>query len=265
MLFACGMLVGLIFLFFVPREAAGRLQLVYAQVFRWPLAMTSGVVRVQTTSQVRNVSPQEYEKLLGAYQELRNNLANLQAQNEQTKDLLERLTKLRAMPGLERMEPIPAGVIMHVQDELTINRGRDSGVAVGQYVLSLTNDRLNDQCVVGIVSAVYDRSAKVKLLTAPDCRIPVGIAGLDVPKLLEGRGDGAARILLVPHSHALHAGDWVYAEKKPGFLDAPVVLAEIEQCRRDAKNPLVWDITARPACDLAILSEVAVLKSAAAP
>ena len=123
MLFACGMLVGLIFLFFVPREAAGRLQLVYAQVFRWPLAMTSGVVRVQTTSQVRNVSPQEYEKLLGAYQELRNNLANLQAQNEQTKDLLERLTKLRAMPGLERMEPIPAGVIMHVQDELTINLG----------------------------------------------------------------------------------------------------------------------------------------------
>jgi len=265
LIFTGGMLVGLIFLFFVPRDAAGRLQLTYAQVFRWPLAMTSGVVRVQTTSQVRNVSPKEYEELLRAYQQVYNDSANVKAQLQEAQSLLERLTKLRSKPGLERLQPIPARVITHVLDELTIDQGQESGVAAGQYALSLTNDRLDDQCVVGVVSAVYAKTAKVKLITHPSSRLPASLAGLNVPKVMEGRGDNTARIRLVPNSAAVRAGDVVYAEKKPGFLDVPVIMAEIAQCKKDANAPLMWDITTRPVCDLATLDEVAVLKSVSAP
>jgi len=265
LLFAGGMLVGLVFLFFVPRDAAGRLQLTYAQVFRWPLAMT-GVVRVQTTSQVRNVTPKEYEELLKAYQQTRNNSANVEAQLQEAQSQIERLTKLRSKPGLEHMQPIPARVIQQVQDELTIGQGQESGVAVGQYVMSLTNARLNDQCVVGVVSAVSAKGAKVKLITDPTSRLPISITGLNASKfMLEGRGDGTVRIPLVPQSYAVHIGDVVYAEKKQGFLDVPVIVAQVTQCKRDANNPLVWEITAQPVCDLTALGDVAVMKPPSVP
>jgi cell shape-determining protein MreC len=265
MLFACGMLAGLTFLFLVPRHASGRLQLAYARAFRWPLAMTSGMVRVHTTAQVRTVSPQEHEKLLEENQQLRKGSANLQAQLQQAARQIERLTKLKAKPGLEHMQTIPAKVHTQIQDELMISQGQDSGVAVGQYVLSLTDARLDDQCVVGVVSAVYAKGARVRLITHPDSHLQVTIAGLNVSKFLDGRGDGTARISLVPTSHTIRAGDVVYAQEKRGALDVPVITAEVVQCRPDKDNPLMWDLTVRPVCELATLRDVVVLKPASAP
>ena len=55
--------------------------------------------------------------------------------------------------------------------------------------------------------------------------------------VMEGRGDGAARIPLVPCDHAIQAGDVVYAQEKPGLLDVPVIVAEVAQCKRDPDNP----------------------------
>lgn len=266
MLFTWGMLAGLTFLFLVPRSAAGRLQLVYTRVFRWPLSMGRGLVQVsQTTTRARDVDPEDYEELLDAYQQLRNGSANLQAQLDQATQQIERLTKLRAKPGLEHMQPIPAKVYSQLQDELTISRGQDSGVAVGQYVMSLTDARLDDQCVIGVVSAVSAKGARVRLITNPDSRLPVTIDGLDAPKVLEGRGNGITRIPLVPCSHKIKVGDVVYAQKKRGLLDVPVIVAEVAQCRRGTDNPLVWDITTRPVCDLETLSDVAVLKPVSVP
>jgi cell shape-determining protein MreC len=263
--FACGLLIGLIFLFGVPREAASRLQLAYAHVFRWPLAMGRDIVRVQATTPARSISPREYEDLLKACQQLRNRSANIEEQLQQAKHQIELLTKLKAKPGLEHMQIIPAKVDTQVQDEMMVSRGQDSGVAVGQYVLSLTDTRLDDQCVIGVVSAVSAKGARVRLFTNPDSRIPVSIAGLNVSRVMEGRGDGVAKIPLVPRSHAIPAGAAVYAQTKRGLLDVPVIVAEIAQCKRDADHPNVWDITARPVCELAALSDVVVLKAASAP
>jgi rod shape-determining protein MreC len=263
--FASGLLVGLIFLFLVPREAAGRLQLAYAHVFRWPLAMGRGVVRAQATTPTRSISPQEYEDLLRACQQLRNGFANLQAQLQEANRQIELLTKLKAKPGLEHMQTIPAKVYTQVQDEMTISQGQESGVAVGQYVLSFTEARLDEQCVIGVVSAVSPKGAKVKLITDPDSRLPVRVANLDVPMVMKGRGDGTAKIPLIPREHAIHTGDVVYAQAKRGLLDVAVIVAEVAQCKRDADHPNMWDITARPVCDLTALSDVVVLKPASAP
>jgi cell shape-determining protein MreC len=263
LLFASGLLVGLIFLLLVPREAAGQLQLVYAHVFRWPLAMGRGVVRAQATTPTRTISPQDYEDLLRTCQQLRNKSANLQEQLQEANRQLKLLTKLKARSGLEHMQPIPAKVYaQQVQDEMTISQGQESGVAVGQYVLSLTEARLEEQCVIGVVSAVSARGAKVKLITDRDSHIPVSIAGLNAPKFMDGRGDGTAKIPYVPYDHAIHAGDVVYAQAKRGLLDVAVIVAEVAQCKRDADHPNVWDITARPVCDLTTLSDVVVMKSA---
>jgi len=265
LLFACGLLVGLIFLFLVPREAAGRLQLAYAHVFRWPLSMGRGVVRAQATTPTRSISPQEYEDLLKACQQLRIRSANVEKQLQEANRQIQLLTKLKAKSGLEHMQTIPAKVYTQVQEEMTISQGRESGVAVGQYVLSLTEARLDDQCVIGVISAVSAKGAKVRLFTDPDCSIPVSIAGLNVPKFMKGRGDGVAKITKVPCDHAIHAGDVVYALAQRGLLDVPVIVAEIAQCKPDADYPNMWDITARPVCDLTALSDVVVLKPASVP
>jgi len=265
MLFACGLLVGVIFLFLVPREAAGRLQLAYAHVFRWPLAMGRGVVRAQTTTATRSISPQEHENLLKICQQLRIKSANVEAQLQEANRQIELLTKLKAKPGLEHMQPVPAKVYTQVQDEMTISRGQESGVAVGQYVLSLTEARLDEQCVIGVVSSVSAKGAKVRLITGRDSHMPVSMAGLSAGKYLDGRGDGAAKITLVPREHTIKAGDVVYAQAQRGLLDVPVIVAEVAQCKRDVDYPTMWDITARPVCDLTALSDVVVLKPASAP
>lgn len=265
-LFACGILLGIIFLFLVPRETTGQFQLTYARVFRWPLTLGGGTVRILTTTTTEGqyVSPKDYKDLSKAYQEARNESANLQEQLRQANKQVELLTKLQAMPGLSHMQTIPAKITMLVQDELTISRGRDSGVAVGQYVLSLTEARLENQCVIGVVSAVDGKGAKVKLFTDPASRLPVSIDGLNVPKRMDGRGGGTAKIGLVPTTHTIRQGDVVYAQAKRGALDAPTIVAEVTQCKKDPDNPHVWDIAVRPVCDFATLTDVVVLKPASA-
>lgn len=263
MLFVWGMLVGLIFLFLVPRDATGRLQHSYARVFRWPLAAGSGLTRVaRTTAQEQTVSPHAYKELFQANQEFRNACANLHKQLQEAHSQIEMLTKLRTRAGLEHMQPVPAKIVMQGKDELTIDRGQDSGVAVGQCVMSLTDTRLDDQCVIGTVSRVYADGAKVKLLTDPKCGIPVSVGKLNVRMVMEGRGDGTARIPLVPCATTIQTGDIVYAQRQQGFLDVPIITGEIAECRRDLHNPLVWDIRVRPVCDLATLSDVVVMKPA---
>lgn len=263
MLFVWGLLVGLIFLFLVPRDATGWLQHTYTRVFRWPLAMGSGLTRVaRTTAQERTVSSREYDKLFQANQQFRNACANLQKQLQEAHSQIEMLTKLHARPGLEHMQPVPAKVVTQMKDELTIDRGQDSGVAVGQCVMSLTDTRLDDQCVIGIVSGVYSDGARIKLITDPKCGIRVSIGTLNVRNVMEGRGNGAARIPLVLYSTAIRTGDVVYAQRQPGFLDVPIIVGEVARCERDPDNPRVWDITVRPVCDLTTLSDVVVMKPA---
>jgi cell shape-determining protein MreC len=165
------------------------------------------------------------------------------------------------------MQPIPAKIITLDKDELTLDQGKASGVAVGQCVMSLTDKRLDGQCVIGVVAGVYASGAKVRLITHPKCAIPVSIGTLNGHNVMEGRGDGTARIRLLPYDkeHKVEVGAVVYAEAKPGFLGVPIIAAEITQCGQDRDEPLMWDILIRPVCDFAELRDVVVMKAASVP
>src|SRR4030042_1859877 len=109
MIFTSGILAGLIFLLFVPRDVTGQLQLTYARVFRWPLAMGRNLTKVsQTTTRAQDVNPKDHEAVLKANQQLRNESANLQAQLQEANQQIEQLTKLRAKPAFERMRLVAA-------------------------------------------------------------------------------------------------------------------------------------------------------------
>ncbi len=133
--------------------------------------------------------------------------------------------------------------------ELIINRGQIDGLAKDQFVLG-------DNSIIGTISEVSSRTAQVKLVTDSTSKIAVKIAG--VGRVMQGNGN-TARVPLLPIKYKVKTGDIVLANKKPGFLDVPLIAGRVAQCKRDDENPSLWDITVKPVCDIERLNDVAVI------
>lgn len=270
------MVFGLAFLFVVPQRASDRMQLTYARVFRWPLSAGHGLtLAARSTALPREVDAKPS-------QEIQNVIANLQAQLQEAQRQNAVLTNLRAKPGWENASLLLAPVTMPADqecNELIIGRGTDHGLAVGQFVMSPGAEGTADQSgsIIGAISGVDAKTARIRLITAPydpkptrdskasrdskpqdDPRIAVAIGNLSIQPLMEGRGGNKARILFVDRKHTVNKGDPVYAQKAPG-LDVPTIAARVTDCQPDKENPLFWEITVEPVCDIAGLREVAVV------
>jgi rod shape-determining protein MreC len=138
------------------------------------------------------------------------------------------------------------------QDRLVINRGDDDGLAKGQFVLA-------NNAVVGTICDVSSRAAQVKLITDPTSRIATKIAELDADKIMQGTGKNSAKLQLLPIKYKIKIGDTVWAQKMPGLLDTPVIAGTVTHYEKDDENPLFWDVTVKPACDIDSLKNVEVV------
>ena len=76
---------------------------------------------------------------------------------------------------------------------------------------------------------------------------------------MQGSGNNSAKIQLLQMEHKVKVGDGIYVSKKAGFLDAPMIIGKVAQCKRDDENPSLWDITVKPVCDIQRLTGVAVI------
>jgi len=249
MLFTWFMLAGFIFLF-APQNLTSRFQLVFAYVFRWPLSIGRGFrLSAYTHQPLKNaVSRREYNQL-------QNYLVNVTEELDQERKKVEKLSGLRKnRRPLEGAKLVFADVIAASIDDLhaefIINRGDGDGLGKGQFVLG-------DNSIIGTVSEVFARTARVRLITDSASKIAVKIAKLDVSRVMQGAGNNSAGIRLIKHK--AKAGDVVYADKKPGFLDVPIIVGRVVECARDDENPLLWDITVTPACEIERLSNVTVV------
>lgn len=198
------------------------------------------------------------------YDTLHNRLANVTEWLRQEREKVERLSGLRNRPAWKGVNFVLADVVVASADgtrrELTINRGLEDGLAMGQYVLS-------DESVVGTVCAVDARTARIRLITDAESKMAVKIeAPSGVPhgrsnsdRFMQGDGDRSAKVLLVPTSQKVEAGALVYAQKKPAFLGTPVIVGSVSECTANKENPLLWDITVQPACNIEHLTDVAVV------
>jgi cell shape-determining protein MreC len=257
MLFIWCLLAGLIFLF-APSSLTSKLQLAYTYV-RWPLvaghrpSLASGIV-----SPLQAVRSTGAEKAATERQRLMNHIGNLEAQLKEAHQEIDQLSGVRAVPQWERMTFLRADVTLlsQNQDVMFINRGRNDGIAAGQYVMG-------DLSVIGIVSNVWTRTAKIRLMTDQNSQIPVTIGELD--RVMKGSPGNVAKVQLVPASYAVPKGTKVYARKTPGLLDVPIVAAEVKESRIDPENPSVLDITVQPACEIPALTNVVVIMSAPRP
>ena len=249
MLFTWLMLAGFIFLF-APRNLTNKFQFAFARIFHWPLSIGRNISLSAHTQQSLTgvVSRSRYNKL-------RNQLANITQWLHQERKNVEKLSGLRNRSVWKGVDFVLADVITFLDrpnNKLIINRGENDGLTTGQFVLG-------DNGVIGTISDVDYRMAQVRLVTDPGSKIAVMIAELDVGAIMQGNGNNAAKVRLLSRKHKIKIGDVVYARKKPGFLDIPMIAGTVVQCKEDNKNPLLWDITVGPACDLEKLNNVAVI------
>ncbi len=243
-------LIGFIFLF-APQNLTNKFQFAFARIFRGPL----------NVSRSFSLSTHSNQPLSGAvtrreYNRLQNYLANV------TKELTQEREKVKKLSGIHDRRPLEGANLVFADiitasvngkdDELIINRGADDGLEKGQFVLG-------DNSIIGTMSAVTSRTAEVRLITNSASKIPVKIAELDVDRLMQGTTGNTAKILLLSVKHKVRKGDVVYACKNPGFLDAPMIVGTVAQCKKSDENPLLWDITVRPACDVTKLTDVAII------
>jgi len=244
------MLSGLILLF-APQNLTNDLQFAFARIFRWPLTIGKNISLYARTR--RSVPGVTFDR----ESQYQNYIANLEEQLRQKHLELIDLSRLRdRLHALENAGLIMADVYRSSVNEklceLTINRGKDDGLAEGYYVLG-------DNSVIGTISDVASRTARVKLFTDPASRIPVRIGNLNIDRLMQGSGKNSAKIELLSTKHKVRVGDKVLTRKKPGFLDASMIIARVAQCKRDDRNPAFWDITVKPVCDIERLETITVI------
>jgi rod shape-determining protein MreC len=255
MLFICFMLAGLI-LFFAPSKITSKFQFGFVRVFHKPLSIGRNLslltIRLLTSEQTLADDVVSREK----YDKLHNHLANVTEWLKLERQKVETLTGLRDRPVWKGVDFVIADVIAtsmnKMRGEIVINRGLKDGLTENQFVLAY-------ESIVGTVSKVDDRTAKVKLISDPTSRIAVKIADFNMDRIMHGDGDCSASVKLVPIKYSIKKGDIVYAQKRPGFLSSPVIIGTVSKCKSNDENPLVWDISVQPGCDIKSLTNVAVI------
>ena len=242
-------LAGLIFLF-APDFVTRRVQFTLVRIIQWPVH----VVRSFRSIARADLRPAQIVND-DRYIKLRNHLANTLASLQQEHQKVEKLSGLRDRLPWKGVNFVMADVVFSSygpQHQIIINRGSDDGLAAGQFVMS-------DQGIVGTISDLCANAARVRLITDSGSKIAVKIAELDVSAVLRGNGDGTLKIPMLPFKYKVKVNDAVYAQKKPGFLNAPVIAGAIASCNANSHNPLLWDIEVQPACDLKNLNQVSVI------
>ena len=245
-LFTWCMLGGVILLV-TPQTVTSKCQLAFARVFRTPLGVGRSItLSARTSRPVKDVvSRSEYNKLL-------NQLANVTQQLDEALQKVETLSGFHSKFAAMDAKFVLAEVIKSSSTEIVINCGQDYSLSKGQFVMA-------DNSIIGSICDVWAQTAQIRLITSPKSKIAVRIGRLNIDAVMRGDGKGSGRIRLVPVKYKVRVGDEVFALKAAGSLNSPMIVGRVSNCRTDDSNPLLWDITVKPVCDMDGLSDVAVI------
>ncbi len=248
MLFAWSTLAGLILLI-APQKLTNKFQFAFANVFSRPLSIGRNISLLARTQQIPSDLVRRRD-----YNRLQDHIANLEKQLAQERQKVKEIAGLRDRFGLEganlKVADVTLASIDRIRSELIINRGKNDGLVEGQFVLG-------DNSIIGAISDVSSRTARVRLITDFTSKIAVEIGGVE--RLMQGNGSNSAKIPMLSTKHKVKVADIVYARKKPGFLDTPLKIGTVANCKRDDQDPSLWDITVKPACNIEKLTSVAVI------
>lgn len=238
MLFIWCILAGFIVLL-SPQNLTNKFQFAFTYVFRWPLTIGRNIslsaVKRQPVRDRDLVPREQHERLLNAY-------ANSIQQRDDLYEENVKLKKIRYKPAWERAGFIQAEVITvsidNLRGELIINRGKEDHLEKNFFVLA-------DNSIIGTISQVSARTARVRLFTDPGSNIAVKIEGTN--KLMKGCGNNQATVKMLKSK--VEIGEEIMASKIPGFLDMPTIIGKVVRCEHN-DQPLLWDITIEPVCNI---------------
>ena len=238
MLFIWCMLAGFIVLL-SPQSLTNKFQFAFTYAFRWPLSIGRNISLSATKRQpIRDedvVTHDEYERLL-------NHIANVTQQRDDAYEEITKLRKIRNKPAWERAGFIPAEVITvfidNLRGELIINRGKEDHLEKNLFVLA-------DNSIIGTISDVDTRTARVRLFTDPAANTAVRVGNSD--KLMKGCGNNQAKVKMLKQNVKIDTE--IMASKRPGFLDTPMIIGKVVRCEHN-DQPLLWDITVEPVCNI---------------
>ena len=247
MLFTWLILAGAIF-YLAPQNFSNKFQLAFANIFRFPLSMGGNTSLFSSTQQrIGDTVPRRQ------YEELQNRYYNLD------KTLREQRLEFNRLYGLynsyigKNVEFILGNIIPANADlqrnDLTIRLKGTKDLAIGQFVMARNNS------IIGRIVDILPQTgyAKVQLITDPDSKTPVKIGGIDKNYMMQGNGDGTARILNVKKEVTIKDNQQVF------ILDPPVIAGTISKLDKDYNAPLLWNVTVTPAWKAEELNEVAVI------
>ena len=250
-LLTCLVLVGFILLL-LPQSTTNKLNFAFVRIFGFCLKIGSNPAdysAIDFGQGSQFVDRQTHNKVWIAY-------ANPQEDFFQEHQQLERLAGLRiALPNVGTCL-VPGEVTGRRASDIIINRGSSDGLAKGQYVLGYNS-------IIGTVDDVDTNMASVKLMTSLGSRIPVRVAldkdDIYIHTIMTGGGSTGAKIRDVKLKFEVRTGYRVYAAKKIGLLSTPRIIGKISNCVINEDNPVVWDISVEPACDLNAVDNVTVI------
>jgi cell shape-determining protein MreC len=248
MLFIWFMLAGFIILL-SPQNLTNKFQFAFTYIFRWPLTIGRNISLSAAIRQpIRDkdmVSRDEYERLL-------NHVANITQQRDDAQLNYQTISKMPNTPAWERAGFVQADIITvyidNLRGELDINRGKEDGLEKNLFVLA-------GNSIIGTISDVDTRTARVKLFTDPASNTKVEIGNTDW-RIMEGCGNNQAKVEMVKQKVEINTK--VMARKTPGFLDTPMIIGKVVRCVHN-DQPLVWDITVEPACDIQKIESIHVI------
>ena len=244
-------------LLMVPQKQTGHLNWLFYTVFGQILTLTQGK------------SPEFFKPIYSKedfvprydYYNLEKEYNNSLATIEQLRTEYSELATVRKNIPNENIGIILAKVIPTSRsgiDELVINKGKLDGLRTGQYVLIREGN-----CVIGTVNEISDSNARVKLVTASKHNMPIIIwregQSKALPGQLVGNGNDTGKIPLISKDRDIQIGDIVYADARPGYLEAPVQIGRITEVEIDKDTPLLLDITVKPVDDLTKVQSVIVV------
>ncbi len=208
----------------------------------------------------------ERERLMGEVANLRSEVDGLKTLERENAVLREQLDfKARQSHRLVLSEVIARGDSSGWWQTLTLNRGRQSGVAPGMPVMT-------SEGLIGRTMAVTDQSAEVLLLTDPACRIACRIGRTGACGILRGRGVSVenkmklalflpvepCRIDYLAKDQSIIGGDEVYTSGLGGIFPEGLLVGHVLESSLD-DSMLYQSADIKPAAKLDALRYVFVV------
>ena len=129
---------------------------------------------------------------------------------------------------------------------VTINVGAQQGAEVGMSVVS------GGAGLVGRISEVGPRTAKVRLLTDPDSAVAALLQTTRGTGLLVGQPDGSLQLKYIPQEEEVRVGDVVLTSGLGGLMPKALVIGQVTEVQQKEYETF-QTATVRPAVDFSRL------------